>query len=85
MEDTTKLYWWGVFVCGAGMILNLCLVKKRGRSAQILAAAFLCLGIALYLASTSVSRVAVCGAGAAVAALLIWDLLLRVRRIGERL
>jgi hypothetical protein len=76
---------WGVLVCGGGILLNVAMLKRRGKNAAVMAIAFLCMGLALLLAYLGAPPMASYVMGAFVAVLLGLDLVLRVKKkVGDR-
>jgi hypothetical protein len=76
--DLHLAYGWGAVVCVFGLILNLAKVKKRGKSAKLLAIAFVLLGVALALMFAGVPVAFVTPIAAAVGGILLYDATLRI-------
>ena len=67
-------------VAAAGAILNLLRLKKRGNSALLLAAAFVVLGVLLWLVKLNANQTLIGLAGALLVGLLIGDIVVRSKR-----
>ena len=83
-EETHRTIGLGAIVCVFGLLLNLAMLKKRGRSAALLAGSFSVFGIMLLLSYLSAPLVFIYPLGAVVLGLLLYDASLRIKKAGER-
>jgi len=70
-------------VCALGALLNLARLRARGSSALIMSAAFLVFGALLWMIRVQAEQNLITVAGAAVALLLVADVVVRSRHRGK--
>jgi hypothetical protein len=77
-EQMHLVFGWGAVVCFFGLVLNLGMIKKRGKSAKLMGVAFALLGLGLILVYQGIPLAYASPLGVAAMAVLFYDATVRL-------